>query len=99
MQFNLNRKDVAQKSVINDSDTNNPNVFVIDNLGNEYQHIQAGGCAATDLAFHSYGGDGNAWFIFSPAQSGATSFRYVDLGNKISFDDLVFLKQTYSTPV
>ncbi|MGB7537563.1 MAG: hypothetical protein WBM17_03410 [Anaerolineales bacterium] len=94
LKFNLTWEVFTSVSGIKDSDANNNNIILLDNLENEYRHTQTGGCAAKDASFGSSGGKCSGWFLFPPAKPGVTSFRYVDLGNLISFDNLVFMIET-----
>jgi hypothetical protein len=91
MKFNLTWTISTSILVVKDSDANNNNIFLLDNLDHEYRHTQTGGCPADIRAFARDGESCAGWFLFPAAQPGATSFRYVDLGNLISFDDIVLL--------
>jgi tRNA A-37 threonylcarbamoyl transferase component Bud32 len=66
------------------SDANNPNMYLVDNLGNRYNHTQAGGAAAEDIVL-AHGQTAAGWFIFPPPQPGATTFIFKDddLGHNI----------------
>ncbi|MBN2085208.1 MAG: hypothetical protein JW748_08265 [Anaerolineales bacterium] len=88
MKFNLSWKVFTSKSVVKSSEAGN--IILVDNLENEYQYNDTGGCAGVDRNFsitESCGG----WFQFPPAQPGATSFRFIDLVNRIEFEDIVLL--------
>jgi hypothetical protein len=91
MKFNLTWTVFTSIIVAKESDANNNNIFLLDNLDHEYKHIQTGGCPADIRGFARDGESCTGWFLFPAAQPGATSFRFVDLGNLISFDDLVLL--------
>jgi hypothetical protein len=54
-------------TITKESDSNNNNMFLKDNMGNEYHHFATGGCAAIRIQFTSGGGDCNGWFLFPAA--------------------------------
>jgi hypothetical protein len=54
-------------TITKESDANNKNMFLNDNMGNEYNHFATGGCAAIRIQFTSGGGDCNGWFLFPAA--------------------------------
>jgi hypothetical protein len=82
---------------IKEPDINNPNIVLLDNLGNAYPQIQAGGCAAEEKLFRGGGSIGvgeetcNGWFLFPPPKPGATAFQFVYLKNLIFIDDIVLV--------
>jgi hypothetical protein len=91
MKFNLSWKPLNSVPARKSSVADNKNIILVDNLKNEYQFINTGGCAAEARTFRTADETCGGWFLFPAAQTGATSFRYVDLGNLISFDDIVLL--------
>jgi len=78
------------------SDTNNYNMYLMDDLGNKYQHIGVGGCAAIDIRWTNEG-DCNGWFLFPPAKTGAKSFRFYDWDNLIYVDNIVLVHGDFPT--
>jgi hypothetical protein len=83
--------------IIKPSDANNHAIKVLDNLGNEYHHTQAGGCAAEDTRFWSSGAgsdDCSGWFLFPPPNDGATSLRFVDTESDMSIENIVLVPKT-----
>lgn len=95
MRFNLTWKVFTSKWVLKESDANNPNLILLDNLENEYRHTLAGGFAAKDRWMFDPRGDiCGGWLQFPAAEPGATSFRFMDYGNHVSFDNLVFKLET-----
>jgi hypothetical protein len=95
MKFNMTWKVFSSKQVLKKSDAQNTDIFLLDNLEKEYPHALTGGCAAVDKWMMDPRGDSCAgWFLFPAAGPGVTSFRFVDLGNLISFDNLVFMIET-----
>jgi hypothetical protein len=49
------------------SDEGNTSMFLVDNLGNRYDHIQVGGAAAQDVYMHD-GDIAEGWFLFPRAK-------------------------------
>jgi hypothetical protein len=92
MKFNfswtVHLQDVAY--VNKHSDRGNTNMYVYDNLGNYYYHVEVGGAA--DEYIQMYDGDTlEGWFLFQPARAGASvfTFRDADQGIKIEPIDLL----------
>jgi hypothetical protein len=79
-------------TITKESDANNNNMFLKDNMGNEYHHFATGGCAAIRIQFTSGGGDCNGWFLFPAAEPEAKSFRFYDMDNLAYVDDIVLLE-------
>lgn len=73
------------------SDEGNPNMYVVDNLGNRYDHVALGGTAAEDVTFRQYE-TVEGWYLFPPAQEGAVSFTFHDDDLDASIQDIVLLK-------
>jgi hypothetical protein len=97
MQFNVYWRVKASGYIVTKhADTNDYNMYLMDDLNNKYQHIGVGGCAATDIRWTN-DGDCNGWFLFSPAKPGAKSFRFYDMDNKIYVDNIVLLHGDYPT--
>ncbi len=71
------------------SDADNHNMYLNDNLGNRYDHINTGGSAAMDVILVN-GETTTGWFEFDPAQEGATSFTFYDDDNGISIFGMSF---------
>jgi hypothetical protein len=91
MKFNLSWKPLNGVPARKPSVANNHSIFLLDDLKNEYHYLSAGGCAEVVRGFQTTGESCGGWFLFPAAQPGATSFRFVDLGNLISFDNIVLL--------
>jgi serine/threonine protein kinase len=60
----------------------NTNIYLVDNLGNRYDFLQAGGDAALDIKLSDQQ-SAHGWFLFPAPASGATSFIFVDDDNGI----------------
>jgi len=58
------------------ADTNNRAIFLMDDIGNKYPHSKNGGCVTSDLRTRGKPNSCSGWFLFPPAQSGATSFKF-----------------------
>jgi hypothetical protein len=66
-----------QVSAKKHSDEKNENMYLRDNLGNRYNHIEVGGDAAKTISF--WGQETfNGWFLFPEPAPGATYFTFVD---------------------
>lgn len=66
-----------QQSVRKYSDEKNEKMYLRDNLGNIYHHIEVGGEAAKTISF--WGEETlNGWFLFPEPAPGATYFTFVD---------------------
>jgi hypothetical protein len=70
------------------SDIGNRNMYVTDDLGNRYDHVDMGGAAPIDVKFFN-GQTIRGWFLFPPAQSGATSFTFHDDDNRVQIGGIV----------
>jgi hypothetical protein len=69
------------------SDENNTNMYITDNIGNHYNHIEVGGDAAYDI----YIGDAvpvNGWFLFIPAKQNATIFTFHDDDQGVEIENI-----------
>ncbi len=95
MQFNVYWRVYEEYSGIltKGSDFGNKNMFLYDNLENEYQAIGWGGAAATRDVIATTLSVG--WFLFPAAKPGATKFRFFDFDNRVSIDDIVLLDKKY----
>jgi hypothetical protein len=62
-------------SIIKYPDTNNPNMYITDNIGNRYDHVEVGGAAAQTVTMHD-GTMVSGWFLFAPAKQSATTFTF-----------------------
>ncbi len=93
MQFNFTwTLDFADDSYhINKyDDADNPNMYITDNLGNHYDHVEVGGAAAhTETMYDNEPVEG--WFLFVPAKQSATTFIFHDDDQGISINDIVLL--------
>lgn len=56
-------------------DTDNPYIYLTDNLGNSYKQFQAGDGAAQTVVMQN-GVPLDGWFMFMPAKQGANTFVY-----------------------
>jgi predicted outer membrane repeat protein len=64
-------------SIYKNSDAENPNMYITDNLGNRYGHVAVGGAAAQTTYFYPSGPtSAEGWFLFPRAQAGATVFTF-----------------------
>jgi hypothetical protein len=84
--------------VVKRKDTNNTNMYILDNLGNRYNHIEVGGDAARDLGM-KHGDVAVGSFVFPKAAPGATIFEFVDADHDHSVPTLILtnpkiIKQT-----
>ncbi len=62
-------------SIIKHSDANNPNMYITDNLGNRYDHVEVGGSAGQTVTMHD-GTMVSGWFLFAPAKQPVTTFTF-----------------------
>jgi hypothetical protein len=76
--------------VTKNSDETNINMYLLDNLGNRYDHVQVGGQALERILMSSdktvFG-----YFTFPPARKGVTSFAFWDDDNHIAVEDIVLV--------
>jgi hypothetical protein len=70
------------------SDVGNRNMYVTDNLGNRYDHVELGGEAPKDSKFYE-GQTIRGWFLFPPAKPGAMSFTFHDDDQKKQYVGIV----------
>jgi hypothetical protein len=75
------------------TDVYNHHLYLEDDLKNEYQYTDAGGCASVPYEFCFMKTDCHGWFLFPPAQPGAKSFRFVDMDHLVYIDDIVLWKK------
>ena len=71
------------------SDAGNSNIYLLDNLGNRYDHISAGGGAARDTRVMT-GETVIGWFKFNSAQEGAISFTFYHDDYGFNFSGMSF---------
>jgi hypothetical protein len=68
------------RHVAKGSDAHNRNMYLTDDLGNRYDHMDSGGAAASEVTLTNrqpaYG-----WFLFPPPAPGATHFTFHDDDN------------------
>jgi hypothetical protein len=74
--------------VVKRKDLNNTNMYIMDNLGNHYNHIEVRGDAARDVGM-KHGDTAIGSFIFPKAASGAFIFEFVDADNDHSIPALI----------
>jgi hypothetical protein len=81
------------------SDAYNRNMFIVDNLGNRYDHITSNDAARDGGAF-PWGKETThtGSFTFPPAQPGAYSFIFVDLDQQLSIVDILLTTPQQPTP-
>ena len=72
----------AVKEVLIYSALGNTNMYLVDNLGNRYDFLQAGGDATLDIKLSDQQ-SAHGWFLFPAPVPGATSFTFVDDDNAI----------------
>lgn len=80
--------DKLGQSARKESDTKNENMYMRDNLGNRYNHIDVGGDAAKVIGFwgkETFSG----WFLFPEPKPGATYFTFVDRDNHIEIPNMM----------
>jgi hypothetical protein len=70
------------------SDVGNTNLYLRDNLGNRYHHVEVGGDAGRDIILTRYS-TARGWYLFPPAQPGATSFIFHDDDSHVHIEGLV----------
>lgn len=92
MQFNFTWTAYVQGSrwqwLIKYSDAGNRNMYVTDNLGNRYDHVDMGGVAPTETRFF-HGETIRGWFLFPPAKPGAISLTFHDDDQGKQFEGIV----------
>lgn len=71
-------------------DTGNPNMYVTDNLGNRYDHVEVGGAAA-ELTTLLHTQTAWGWYLFPPARPGATEFAFHDDDQHVQVPGIVLL--------
>jgi hypothetical protein len=59
-----------------ESDRENRFVFLMDDFGKRYDFLEVGGCAAEEMRTKIEEFQCAGWFLFPPAQAGATSFDF-----------------------
>jgi hypothetical protein len=88
----ITRNMESGNGVVKPSDTNNYDIYLVDNMNNYYSHTLTGGCAAQDTHINS-GGDCNGWFLFPPAKPGVTSFQFIDSANLVKIGGIILLQK------
>lgn len=71
-------------------DEGNRNMYITDNQGNRYDHVEIGGAARGDHKMYE-GQSVEGWFLFEPAKPGATAFTFHDDDQGKTFDGIVLL--------
>jgi len=64
------------------ADTNNQNMYLLDNLGNRWDHISTGGGTNQSVTLKS-GGTKEGWFLFPAFPSDVSGFYFVDEDNQV----------------
>lgn len=77
-------------SITKPSDMGNTDIYLTDNLGNHYDHVNVGGDAARNIELLS-GITYLGTFTFPPAQPGATIFTFHDSDNGLEIDDMALI--------
>jgi len=72
------------------SDVGNPNMYVTDDIGNRYDHVELGGEAKNTRLF-CHGETIYGWYLFTPAQSGSTSFVFHDDDQSVQIEEIILL--------
>jgi len=94
LQFNFTWTAFVEGSgydyLIKYSDQTNHNMYITDDLGNRYDHIETGGEAGREVKIW-HGQTVSGWFLFPPAQTGATSFVFHDDDQHVAFEGFVLL--------
>jgi hypothetical protein len=71
-------------------DAYNKNMFVVDNLGQRYDHIATDGTARDGASFNRNQLETHTgWYTFPPPQPGAFKFIFVDLDQNLSIVDII----------
>jgi hypothetical protein len=78
------------KNVTKRSDANNSNMYIVDNLGNRYDHFSTSGAASMDVSMED-GDTVTGAFIFHAAKEGAFSFTFYDGDQDKSIPNIVLL--------
>lgn len=80
------------------SDAGNRKMYLMDNLGNRYDHISVGGDAAHRNAVKVGTTVLRGWFVFPPPRPNATQFTFYDDQQGIAIRNLIFLPPTPTPP-
>jgi len=64
------------------ADTNNHNMYLLDDLGNRLDHISTGGGTNQSVTLKS-GGTKEGWFLFPALSPDANGFFFVDEDNQV----------------
>lgn len=95
MQFNfrwgaVHVKGTGYDFLIKYSDEGNRNMYITDDLGNRYDHVEIGGAAQGEHRMYE-GQFVEGWFLFEPAKPGITAFTFHDDDQHKTFDGIVLL--------
>jgi hypothetical protein len=71
------------------SDAGNRNMYITDNAGHRYDHVQVGGAAHGAWLFN--GETKGGWFLFPPAERDATTFAFYDDDHGEVITDIVLV--------
>jgi hypothetical protein len=78
-----------------ESEAEDKEIRVTDNLGNIYRPVETGGCVDQSTILFTPKDNGDAscsgWFLFPPAAPDATILRYDDPKNEIFFDNIILV--------
>lgn len=74
--------------IVKYSDVGNTNMYLVDNLGNRYDHVEVGDAAAHDVRIYAYE-TVRGWFLFPPARAGATTFTFYDDDQHVRIEGIV----------
>lgn len=76
IEYTLTPTEPEAGPVWRDTERDNRNVFLTDDKSGRYEFIAVGGCAAKEMRTNKESLKCKGWFLFPPAQSGATSFEF-----------------------
>ena len=93
MQFNVawTTHSASGGRVTKGADAGNRNMYVTDDLGGHYDHIETSGAAADQVSI-GHEETVRGWFLFLPAQAGATTFAFHDDDQGFAIGDIVLAK-------
>jgi len=63
-------------------DTNNRNMYIVDDLGNRWDHISTGGGANQDVTLY-LGDYKEGWFLFPSLPEESSGFYFMDEDNQV----------------
>jgi hypothetical protein len=84
----------APRAVMKEASGNS--IVLEDDLGNQYDATQIGGCAAQNTLLNGSSGAGtcSGWYQYEAAKPGATSFRLVDMNNHVSIEGIILVPKS-----